>query len=138
MPKGEKRQRAVEAFIRLTEETPEQIIWATKIIERIGGAPRYLYPPGIIIASIPAEGVRTLRTNALIASVDLTEIEAGRIAQASSDIAFAMAAWNKHLRRQRPVLSETAKSPGSRKKRDARQVKGVSPKRKSISSLPEG
>ncbi|GEM_PF-6466924 len=111
MPKREKGGKQVEAFIRLMDETAEEMVWAVRIIERVGGQARHLYPPGVIIAFVPLEQIRTLRENALIASIDLTEIDEARISEAPDDIAFAMAAWNKHLRRQWPARWETAHEP---------------------------
>lgn len=137
MPKKGKRE--MEAFIQLTEETPEQTIWAVRIIERIGGRPLHLYPPGVIIASIPLQHLRTLKANSLIASIDLGEIEEARIGKATAEAAFAMSAWNRHLRRRRLAPSGLTGAPLRRggKRDKPRRVRRLLPKRNSISSLPE-
>ena len=111
MPEKGKDPREVEAFIQLTEETPEQTAQAAKIIEEIGGRPLHTYPPGMIIASIPLDQIRTLTAKFLIASIDLKEIEEGRIERATADIAFAMAAWNKHFLRQAAYDPTRAQDP---------------------------
>lgn len=99
----------VEAFIRLTGETLEQTRRAARLIKESGGRPRHTYPPGVMIASIPFDLIETLIHKREIASIDLKEIAEERIGQSGGDIAFAMAAWNRHLRRRlirrpRPLL----------------------------------
>lgn len=103
----------IEIFIRLAEESLEQTYLAARLIQEAGGSPRHTYPAGIIIAEVPFDLIGTLTEIIDIASIDLKEIEKERIDRAGADIAFAMAAWNRHLRRRlirrpRPILISRA------------------------------
>lgn len=120
----------VETFIRLSGKALEQTRRAARLIQEAGGRPRLTYPPGVIIASIPYDQIGTLAQKTEIASIDFKEIEEERISGADNDIAFAMSAWNRHLRRRlihRPRLVARASEKRGRWKAAAEVFDGQRP-----------
>lgn len=90
----------VEAFILLTGRGERLRNETIKTIEAAGGRPLHTYPPGTIIAEIPLKTVGRLQAAAGIRSIDIEAIEETRRRTASPDAAFAIAAWNRHLKRR--------------------------------------
>lgn len=105
MPKEGPEEKMVEAFILLRHSSERLRKEMLKRIEAFGGAPLYTYPSGTIIAKIPAGMVERLKGSEGIRSVDLDIIDEPRRRSASADAAFAMAAWNGHLKRRQGELS---------------------------------
>lgn len=85
---------------------------AIKVIEGVGGRVLHVFLPGMIMASIPVERISEIRGKAGIESVDTDEINEDRLNQASSEIKFAAAAWNDHVKTKRLAPAEARPSLG--------------------------
>lgn len=86
-----------EVFIQLKGKTLKDVERSIKSVEDIGGRVTHVFPPNIMVASVPSVKMKSLVRRAGVSSVDtepiLNEIRKG----ANHELGLAMDAWNDHI-----------------------------------------
>jgi hypothetical protein len=97
-----------EVFIELSAKNLAAVERAIKTIEETGGRVLHVYPPSIMIASVPPSAIAKLSGKAGIVKAETGPFGAQALKKAPHDISFAYSLWNEHVsvdRRMRAMAS---------------------------------
>jgi hypothetical protein len=97
-----------EVFIQLKGKTLKDVERSIASVESIGGRVTHIFPPGIMVASVPSVKVKILRRRAGVVSVETGTIAKEGQKDIGHELDLAIDAWNNHIgaeRRTRAIES---------------------------------
>lgn len=110
MPKVRQVGGMQEVFIVMDGKTLAAIENTIKAVAKLGGRALHVYPPSVMVASVPAGNVGKLSGVAKISAAKTEAFAARELKAADAQVTSAMAAWNDHVsaeRRLRALASPT-------------------------------
>ncbi len=110
MPKVRQVGGMQEVFIVMNGKTLAAIENTIKAVAKLGGRALHVYPPSVMVASVPAGSVGKLSGVARILAAKTEPFAARELKAADAQVTSAMAAWNDHVsveRRLRALASPT-------------------------------
>jgi hypothetical protein len=90
-----------DVFIQLKGKTLKDVERSIKSIETMGGRVTHVFPPNIMVASVPSGKIKTLARRAGIASIETEPIKKETRKGAGHELGLAMDAWNDHAGKDR-------------------------------------
>jgi hypothetical protein len=86
-----------DVFIQLKGKTLKDVERSIKSVEDMGGRVTHVFPPSIMVASVPSSKMKSLSRRAGIASVDTEPIMKVARKGVGHELGLAMDAWNDHI-----------------------------------------
>lgn len=110
-----------EVFITTAAKNMVGFERAIRAVEKAGGRVMHAFPPGVMVASIPAGKDAALVGKSGITTVDTGALSARSAAKAEGPLAYAVAAWNEHVSAERRARELGSPEVGKVWDADARQ-----------------
>ena len=110
-----------EVFIQASGKSLASVERVIKAVEKLGGRVIHVYPPTMMVASVPSARVGQLKKQAGIVAAETGPFSARSLKAAGHELQSALVAWNDHIsaeRRERTLASpELGKSWGEGQQR---------------------
>jgi hypothetical protein len=133
MPKTRQVGGMQEVFLLMDGKTLGAIERTIKAVEKLGGRALHVYPPAVMVASVPADSVGKLRGAAGISAARTEPFAARELKAAGTGVVSAMAAWNEHVSVERCM--RMLASPTGSKSWGAAQMQPPDPPREILDHL---
>ena len=108
MPKSRQVGGMQEVFVQASGKTLASVERVIKAVEKLGGRVVHVFPPAVMVASVPSARVGQLKKQAGIVTAETGPFSARSLKAAGHELQSALVAWNDHIsaeRRERTLAS---------------------------------